>query len=255
MASFIQRLRRCCCPHKSFKAMPMPSHPIPNSELLDDGEQKLHVKVADPLSLVAVRKPVPKDNNCLFRAMAYLAEDGNDCSDAVAARLREVCAINALADDDPTMRALLLGFDTVEEYASWIRNDTHWGGENEVLVLAKHYNLEVSIVCCRSLQVMCYGADEQACKKKGRVYLLYTGEHYDPLVASSASFQKEVECFPPGDTFFEAAALEFAKSYLSDKEWQATRCPRCGMMADRDHRCNGFHFKQSGYAARTGSMY
>lgn len=34
----------------------------------------------------------------------------------------EVCAQDALNDPDPATRALLLGFNTIEEYATWIRN-------------------------------------------------------------------------------------------------------------------------------------
>eukprot|EP00931_Biecheleriopsis_adriatica_P034266 TRINITY_DN19806_c0_g1_i1.p1 TRINITY_DN19806_c0_g1~~TRINITY_DN19806_c0_g1_i1.p1 ORF type:complete len:271 (-),score=52.14 TRINITY_DN19806_c0_g1_i1:222-1034(-) len=270
MASLIQRWRRCCFPKsaKSVKAMPMPSHPMGNPDFVvhphlslasDVGDLLTASKASDPVSFVAVRKPVPKDNSCLFRALAYLAEDDNDCSDAVVSRLREVCASNALADPDPMMRALLLGFDSVEEYAKWIRNDSHWGGESEVLVLANHYGIEVSVVCCRSLNVMCYGAADEACKK-GRVYLFYTGEHYDPLVATSSSSKKAEEHhlarFPQGDSSFEAASLEFARSYLSDKAMQMVHCPRCGMKVNgEDHRCNGYHFQQRDYATKTGSMY
>ena len=28
----------------------------------------------------------------------------------------------------------------------------HWGGENEILCLAKHYCVEVAVVCCESMQ-------------------------------------------------------------------------------------------------------
>ena len=34
----------------------------------------------------------------------------------------QVCAQDALQDPDPATRALLLGFNSVEEYAMWIRN-------------------------------------------------------------------------------------------------------------------------------------
>ena len=34
----------------------------------------------------------------------------------------QVCAQDALQDPDPTTRALLLGFNSVDEYAQWIRN-------------------------------------------------------------------------------------------------------------------------------------
>ena len=37
-------------------------------------------------------------------------------------RLRQVCAEDALKDPDPATRSLLLGFNSVHEYATWIRN-------------------------------------------------------------------------------------------------------------------------------------
>ena len=66
--------------------------------------------------------------------------------------LGQVCAEDALKDSDPATRSLLLGFNSVDEYATWIRNEFHWGGENEILCLAKHYCVEVAVVCCESMQ-------------------------------------------------------------------------------------------------------
>ena len=37
--------------------------------------------------------------------------------------LEQVCAQDALSDPDPLTRALLLGFNSVDEYAGWIRNE------------------------------------------------------------------------------------------------------------------------------------
>ena len=71
-------------------------------------------------------------------------------------KLREVCAQAVLADPDPASRAIMLGHDSVEAYVQWIRNETHWGGEPEVLMLAEHFETELVIVSCESLSVLRY---------------------------------------------------------------------------------------------------
>eukprot|EP01043_Picozoa_sp_COSAG02_P078267 COSAG02_NODE_17535_length_997_cov_1.378619_1_plen_104_part_00 len=89
----------------------------------------------------------------LFR-LAYACE-GVDASSAVEQRLRKIVGDDALADPDPETRALYLD-KPVAEYAQWIQNTMHWGGENEILTLAKHYNTEVAVVSCESMSIMVY---------------------------------------------------------------------------------------------------
>jgi len=162
---------------------------------------------------VLIRRNVPNDHSCLFWAIAYLAE-GPGSSHSKARELREVCAQDALKDPDPDLRALLLGYDHVDQYAAWIRNDFHWGGEAEIASLAKHYNVEVVVVSCEAMRTLCYGSENGDCS--GRVYLLYTGQHYDPLVAVPSPEvlpSGERRIFGKGDTTLEAAALEVATTH------------------------------------------
>merc|ERR1712107_350944 len=91
-------------------------------------------------------RSVPGDHSCLFSAIAYVAEGPDKVNPGKARELREVCAQNVLNDPDPAKRATLLGVSNVEEYAKWIRDPEHWGGENEIIVLAKHYNIELAVV-------------------------------------------------------------------------------------------------------------
>jgi len=188
---------------------------------------------------VVLRRRVPNDHSCLFWAVAYVAE-GAGCSRSKAHELREVCAQDALNDADPATRALLLGMNSIEEYATWIRNDFHWGGENEVMVLAKHYGVEVAVVCCESLHVLCYGSDNPGCTE--RVYVLYTGQHYDPLVSgdsTSVPTSDERRRFPKGDTSLEAAAIEIARTHnqeaakrAGERRAKRIKCLGCGEICD-----------------------
>lgn len=186
-----------------------------------------------------IRRMVPNDHSCLFWAIAYAAE-GGEASSAKARELREICAQDALSDPDPVTRALLLGFENVEEYATWIRNEFHWGGENEVLALSRHYVVEVALVSCESLQVLCYGSDTPSCK--GRVYILYTGQHYDPLVAGASidtPTDEEQRCFSVGDVSLDSQAVELARAHNDEAARKATqrkvkkiKCGGCGAELD-----------------------
>ena len=130
-----------------------------------------------------VRRSVPNDNSCLFYALAYLCE-GAEASKAVETRLRKLVADIELNHPDPETRALFLE-KPVAEYAEWIVNPFHWGGENEILTLATHYDVEVAVVSCESLSVLVYNQAEPGAERKGRVFILYTGQHYDPLVGAA----------------------------------------------------------------------
>uniref|UniRef100_A0A6U6PK25 Ubiquitin thioesterase OTU n=1 Tax=Zooxanthella nutricula TaxID=1333877 RepID=A0A6U6PK25_9DINO len=198
--------------------------------------------------LTAIRRRVKDDHSCLFWAFAYLAEgceaglqsvsDPGEAGRAKVRELREACAQDALKDPDPMTRALLLDVGSVEAYASKIRDKYEWGGENEVLALARHYSLEVALVNCESLQVMCYGSDVPDCK--GRVHILYTGQHYDPLVAGvspDAPPSAERRCFAQGDGSLEAAALEAARAHNAEaarrakqKRVKKIKCLGCGQL-------------------------
>ncbi|CAL1127991.1 unnamed protein product [Cladocopium goreaui] len=186
---------------------------------------------------VAVRRNVPNDHSCLFWAVAYLTE-GSELGRAKAKELREVCAQDALQDPDPFTRALLLGFNSVEEYAMWIRNEFHWGGENEILCLAKHYCVEVAVVCCESMQVLTYGSDLPLCS--ARIYLLYTGQHYDPIVSGSSAdvaVDQEQKRQKKGDKGLESGALKIAKQHVEEAAKKAKqrrakkiKCGGCGAL-------------------------
>lgn len=110
------------------------------------------------MSADIMRHSVPADHSCLFASVAYLCQgiSGEVELRTAGRKLREVCAQAVLADPDPASRAIMLGHDSVEAYVQWIRNETHWGGEPEVLMLAEHFETELVIVSCESLSVLRY---------------------------------------------------------------------------------------------------
>ena len=189
--------------------------------------------------MTVVRRVVPNDNSCLFYALAYLSE-GASASPAVEQRLRGLAAEAVLKDPDPETRALFLG-KPVTEYAEWIMDTFHWGGENEIITLAAHYGVEVAVVSCETMSILCYGQDPAA---SARIYILYTGQHYDPLVGAcdtSTPVEEEAKKFGVGGSpEVDAAALEIARQHNEEaakrakqKRVKRIKCGGCGaLLAD-----------------------
>lgn len=184
-----------------------------------------------------IRRTVPNDNSCLFYAIAYCCE-GVDASRSVEQRLRGVVRDAVLADPDPDTRSLFLG-RPVAEYAQWIMNSHHWGGESEIVVLSDYYKVEIAVVSCEMMSTMVYGEGAA----KGRIYVLYTGSHYDPLVAVSAP-----DCMPSNEmkmqasgsnAALDAAALVIARDHVveaarkaAQKKVKKIKCMGCGALLD-----------------------
>eukprot|EP00301_Raphidiophrys_heterophryoidea_P022946 c6974_g1_i1.p1 GENE.c6974_g1_i1~~c6974_g1_i1.p1 ORF type:complete len:399 (+),score=113.33 c6974_g1_i1:33-1199(+) len=128
-----------------------------------------------------LRRCVPNNHECLFTAIGFLAE--NSSSPTTASRLREICS-NTIRSDPDRFNEIVLGMPN-EQYAQWITNPFNWGGETEIVVLSEHFKLEISVVTRDTGVVLSYG--QQLPTKNGRIYLLYTGQHYDPLVGDDGA--------------------------------------------------------------------
>lgn len=184
-------------------------------------------------SLKIIRRHVPDDHECLFTAISYLAEGPNVAG--AGKRLRKLCADKILSDPD-TYSEAVLGRPNAE-YATWIQNHFNWGGENEIGILAAHFDLEITVVMMEYGFCMPYTFGN-----KHKVYLLYTGQHYDPLVAAvdeASSTDGETRYFPVGDTSMDASALECAAEHQRIKEVKASqrtvkkiKCDGCGAILD-----------------------
>jgi len=183
------------------------------------------------------RGSVKADNSCLFTALARLCENiVSEPQLKVAARkLRATCAAAVLADPDPATKAILLGHDSVEAYGQWITDDHHWGGEPEIVMLSAHYGVEIVVVSCEALNFLRYadGAPET------RVYLLYTGQHYDPLLGEDGALRFMTA--DPSEVIEarEGSALVLARTHnreaaerALEKRVNKLKCCGCGMILD-----------------------
>ena len=92
-------------------------------------------------------------------------------------------------------------------FPEWIQNHFNWGGETEISILATHFDLEICVVFMEAGFVLPYSLGSKRC------YLLYTGQHYDPLVAAEdedTPVESEVPLFALGDTSWDPMAVECA---------------------------------------------
>lgn len=120
--------------------------------------------------LIMIRRVVPADNSCLFRSVAY-------CLDPKAAfhseEVRQIVA-GYILSDPKSFEGLLE--KPVDEYAVWIMKETSWGGEPELDILSKHFDIEICAINILTCQPLFFNS---AAKK--RIFLLYDGVHYDPV--------------------------------------------------------------------------
>jgi len=101
--------------------------------------------------------------------------------------------------------------------------------------------MEIAVVSLQGTYVLVYGEGNP--NFKGRVYVLYTGTHYDPLVGvndgEEAETEKQVRIFPLGDEVAKAMALEVARVEQQKADLKAMqrvrkvmKCGGCGALCD-----------------------
>jgi hypothetical protein len=131
--------------------------------------------------MLPVRIPIAKDNHCLFNSIAYLCCDGAQ-GESVARSLRNVIA-DHITNDPQTYNEVMLGMSRAD-YCKWIKDDLNWGGENEICILCEHFNVEIQVICmAENSSSLTYGETHDTHRvRTGRIFLLYSGQHYDALV-------------------------------------------------------------------------
>lgn len=129
---------------------------------------------------VLQRKVVPADNSCLFTSINAVMSDGSVDLDK-AGELRQIIA-GVVCSDPETYSEAFLGRPNAE-YVQWIMNTDTWGGGIEVSILANYFQTEIAVIDCQSARINCFGEDKNFPQ---RIFLLYDGVHYDPLVLEAA---------------------------------------------------------------------
>merc|ERR1712216_1120709 len=183
------------------------------------------------------RRIVPGDNDCLFNSVGYLTE--GSYQNALAYRLRQHCADVVKGDPEMYFEAIL-GMSN-EKYVTWITNPFNWGGENEINILSQHYKVEIAVVAMHGGFTLVYGEGNPG--YRGRIYILYTGSHYDAIVGvkdgEEENTQKQLSVFKTGDETGKTMALEVAQIALEEAAKKAQerrrkvlKCAGCGALLD-----------------------
>jgi hypothetical protein len=151
------------------------------------------------------RIPIEKDNNCLFSAIAYLCTR-QQSSPVSAGTLRREIAENIRGDPE-TFTQVALGM-LPDEYCAWIQDSQNWGGETEICMLCERFNVEIQIVMLNQRGTSLTYGESAHKQRSGRIFLLYSGQHYDALVGRQ--HHETIKIFETGDSETSSLAVAFA---------------------------------------------
>ena len=201
----------------------------PNTSPTESPSSTLPVSLGPPLvseGALLVRQ-MEDDNSCCFAAISYCMY-GNR---SYASDLRETIA-GAAGSDPNTWNAATLG-KPVGEYQAWIRKPTSWGGGIELALMASHFQVEIAVMDAQTTRMDLFGTGSGY---DSRIYVLYTGIHYDALAwapSQSAPESGDTRIFSPLDTRVEDAAVALvagvnAQHGFTDTASFALFCQDCG---------------------------
>lgn len=132
-----------------------------------------------------------------------------------------------------------------DEYLQWIMKEESWGGGIELYILAKLLQAEIYVITIESLSYNIFGQDGGY---KQRIYLLYTGIHYDIITRNAFDECPEAEdqrVFDPTDKLAEDGALFIANEQRKQQKfvnlnkcafvWTVCNTPLATMEELREH--------------------
>jgi hypothetical protein len=102
---------------------------------------------------------------------------------AIYALCALLSALLCVQTSNPTQwTAAILG-QPPTAYSAWILDPKHWGGAIELAILSQYYAVEIAALQIETTKLYVYSEGQY----KQRVYLVYTGIHYDVLVSAAAA--------------------------------------------------------------------
>ena len=125
-----------------------------------------------------VRRPVPADNTCMFHTAAYVLQSrSRSGGPAIRRQIAEIVAANPKKFTD-----VFLGQPNIQ-YCSWIQESDSWGGAIELSILSFLFCTEIVSLDVQTGRMDIYGQGEGYVT---RVFILYTGRHYDAMALASS---------------------------------------------------------------------
>jgi len=176
---------------------------------------------------ILTRKVVPANNSCLFTSINCCMNEGR--LDLESAPSMRTIIAGAVTDQSDLYNEVVLGKPN-REYCSWILKGESWGGAIEISILNKYYNVEIDVVDTQSGRIDRFGEDMNY---PTRIFLLYDGIHYDPLVMEPLDGTSACKTtFSTSDDTVVAQALEIAAECKNSRQFTdvanfALRCITC----------------------------
>lgn len=144
---------------------------------------------------------VPSDNSCLFHSLSEVLNARS------SGELRKMVANKIL--QDPNAFAPFIEKEPFA-YTKWITSPEIWGGAPEITIISKIYETKVCVID-RALQIIEFGEEFRSV-----VYLMYSGTHYNAVVAHDRSGNL-IRKFPRGDTTIREAAQAAVKRFFNQE--------------------------------------
>ena len=121
------------------------------------------------------RKTIVADNKCLFRSIAYCLME-RKCDDELVATVKS--KIVEFITNHPDIFTDAVLDQPRNQYLQWLQKDDSWGGAIELRALSLIFKCEICVFDLNGSHPMIFGQDQSFDK---RIFLLFTGIHYDPL--------------------------------------------------------------------------
>eukprot|EP00808_Paulinella_micropora_P012788 g77087.t1 len=177
-----------------------------------------------------IKRDIKDDNSCLFNAIGYVLDNRNR---QAASLLRQVVASIVVSQKERFGEGILEGGRSPAAYAEYILDADKWGGSVELQILSEYYEAEIAAADIVSKNIYIYG---QGKGYKKRVYLAYSGIHYDALVMNehdASDESKDVTIFASNNSQVEAAVRKFITQKHENKMFTnvqrfSLRCDECG---------------------------
>ena len=169
---------------------------------------------------------VDHDNSCLFSSIAYLLESNFDNNSKY--KYRQLL-INYLETKDIDMS--ILG-TTKEDYINQMLDINTWGGAIELKLFSELFETEIVSFDIQFNRADTFGAE---CNYINRIFVLYNGIHYDPLVmATNEETSGDIKVFDSTDDNIMINFQSFANSmkergeYVDLSNSLNLKCSSCG---------------------------
>jgi ubiquitin thioesterase OTU1 len=174
-----------------------------------------------------IRREVDADNSCLFSSVAYLIDRANFNEDS-SLKFRQII-IDFLLNDN--FDSSLLD-QPKDQYIEFIQNPKNWGGALEVKMFSEIFKKQIVCIDVKTNRSDIYGEDKNYPQ---RIYLLYNGIHYDPLVMNydlSADPLTDITIFDSNDQeifeLMKCLLLEY-KNQGDFVEFYSMECINCSL--------------------------